>query len=303
MCHQAQGYLHPLYAQSFTDIGEPVVLPKSKGWLIKRRVPHTDYCDAMGPYPLFFCKNWEAVTEDIESIKGEIVSVTLVISPFSPFPSSKIQNYFDIVVSYKDHFILDTQVPLNESISKNKRRNAKRALRNLTVKHRISPNINLDDWVELYSHLIQRHNISGIRAFSRESFMSQISIPNTHFFSVHYQDLMVGGNLFFIQGDVAYAHLSAFTNVGYDLGAAYAVKWVAIQELAKSVRWIEFGGGTRTSDDKLDGLSQFKKGWSNKTEKSIFCGKILQKEIYQRLSEKTGSADISWFPSYRVNEY
>jgi len=39
--NQPEGYLHPLYAQSFTNIGEPLFLPRCKGWLIKRQIPGT----------------------------------------------------------------------------------------------------------------------------------------------------------------------------------------------------------------------------------------------------------------------
>jgi len=298
-----EGYLHPLYAESFSEIGTPLYLPKSKGWLIKRQIPGTNYFDAMGPYPLFFCENWDVLIEDFIGLKNELVSISLVLSPFSDFPINEYQDFFEIFKVYKDHYILDLSLPLNKTISKNKQRNAKRALRNLDVELKVSPNIDLDEWVILYNCLIELHDIDGLRAFSRKSFENQIAIPNTHYFRILHNRKVVGGNLFYIQGDVAYAHLSAFTEEGYELGAAYAVKWVALNHLKKMIRWVNFGGGVDESSEKIGGLDLFKKGWSSSSEKSYFCGKILNKELYEQLSIQKSDNNNQWFPSYRYNDF
>lgn len=291
------GYLHPLYAQSFSEIGEPIFLPKSKGWLIKRHIPGTDYFDAMGPYPLFFCEDYESVLSDFENLKDQLVSISLVIGPFAKFSQQLYKVYFNIFYPYKDHYIFDTQQPLLESISKYSHRDARKALKKVSVAWEIAPNINLDEWVQLYDHLIERHNITGIRAFSRDCFSKQIRIPNTHFFKASHKGKVVAGDLFYIQGDVAYGHLLALSPKGYELGASHAIKWVAIQQLSKTVRWINFGGGT----EKQSGLDSFKKGWSNTTGKSFFCGKILRHEIYQQLALNTDAN--GWFPVYRAGDF
>jgi hypothetical protein len=43
------GYLHPDYAQSLSEFGEPLQLQKSGGWLLERRVDGTQ-SDAMITY-------------------------------------------------------------------------------------------------------------------------------------------------------------------------------------------------------------------------------------------------------------
>jgi len=292
-----EGYLHPLYAQSFSDIGEPIFLPKSKGWLIKRQIPGTDYFDAMGPYPLFFCEVYESVLSDFDDLKDQLVSISMVIGPFAKFPLEMYKAYFDICYPYKDHYILDTRQPLLESISKYSRQDARKALKNVSVAWQIAPNIDLDEWVRLYDHLIKRHNITGIRTFSRNCFSKQIKIPSTHFFKASHKGEVVAGNLYYLQGDVAYGHLLALTPKGYQFGASHAIKWITIQQLSKSVRWIDFGGGT----GKQDGLVSFKNGWSNTTGKSYFCGKILNHEIYQQLALNGNERD--WFPVYRSGDF
>ena len=299
----ADGYLHPLYAQSFSEIGTPIFLPKSKGWLIKRQIPNSPHFDAMGPYPLFFCKDWGSLIEDLEALQDQIISVSLVISPFSVFPQENFKWYFDQFHKYKAHYILDLSLPFNLTISKNKRRNAIRALRKISVDLVKPPNIDLFEWFDLYQNLIKRHQIQGIRAFSQDSFEKQIAIPNTHYFQALYENSVVGGNLFYIQDDVAYAHLSAFTEDGYDKGAPYAIKWVALSHFSDIVRWVNFGGSPNVENGKNSGLDQFKLGWSNRSEYSYYCGKILNYDIYDGLVSSSKTNDMGFFPAYRKGDY
>lgn len=297
------GYQHHLYAKSFSEIGEPLFLHRANGWLIKRQIPNSPLYDAMGPYPLFFCKNWDFLIEEIDSIKDQVLTVALVIGPFEDIPKEAFTHHFDIFQSYKDHYVLDTTLPYHEIISRSHQHAALKSLRKIEVDLQISPNIDIDEWCYIYNKLIQHHNITGIRAFSYESMLNQIAIPNTHYYRALCDGEIIGGNLFFIQNDVAYYHLSCSTETGYKLHANYATIWTAIIDLSKKVRFIGFGGGTKTNDGKLDGLSQFKKGWSSSTKKSFFLGKINNKQQYMDLLENKSISDIAWFPAYRSGEY
>jgi hypothetical protein len=297
------GYLHPKYSESLLNIGQPIYLPRSKGWLIKRSIPGTDYFDAMGPYPLFFCENYQNICDDLDELREELVSVSFVIDPVT-YPLFKYStNCLDVFTAYRNHYLLDLTLPFSETISKNKRRNARRALRILEVDIDQSPFVDVTEWVDLYDCLIKKHQISDLRRFSYETFQKQLSIPGTLFFKAVYQDQIVGGNIFFIQGDVAYSHLSAFTDKGYELGASYAIKWKAIEHLRKFVKIINFGGGVKREKSMTSGLELFKKGWSNRIEAAYLCGKILNPNLYSSITElkyKTGS---QWFPAYREGEF
>ena len=301
--NQPEGYLHPLYAQSFTNIGEPLFLPRCKGWLIKRQIPGTFLYDAMGPYPLFFCEDWQSLIDDLKALADQLISVSFVIGPFSEIPIKTFMEYFDQFYVYKEHYIYDTNLSLTETISKYRIRDARRALRNLTVEHKVSPDINLVEWTNLYNHLIKRHNITGIRSFSKDCFAKQLAIPNTHYFRALLKDEIVGGNIFFIQRNVAYGHLLALTPLGYKLGASHAIKWIAIQDLSNIVRWINFGGGTSRKSEQTTGLDQFKQSWTNTKKETHFCGKIFHNEIYHHLARINGLEDRNWFPSYRYNDF
>jgi hypothetical protein len=292
-------YLHPFYAASFSKYGQPKYLEKSQGWLIERKIKGTAYRDAMGCYPLFLCNNWGNLLDDIQTLQDELISVSLVTSPFGNFDPKELKKYFDIFFPFKDHYVLDLTKPINSSISRRHREYSRSSLRNLTINIQTSPNIDLDEWVALYDCLIKKYNIHGIRKFSRESFAKQVSIPNTYYFRALYDGRAVGGSLFYLQSDVVYGHLAAFTAEGYNLHASYAIIWSAINFFSKLSHWIDFGGGTKTINGAIDGLVLFKKGWSNETRKSYFCGKILNSKIYAKLSEFKGTSNSNWFPAYR----
>jgi len=58
------------------------------------------------------------------------------------------------------------------------------------------------------------------------------------------QGITVGANVIYVQGEFAYTHLSAFSPHGYDLRAAYPVRYVAIEYLVDNkVRWLDLVGG------------------------------------------------------------
>lgn len=300
---EVEGYLNPLYVQSFSEIGEPIFLPRSKGWLVKRQIPGTKYFDAMGPYPLFFCERWDQLPNDLEEIRDEILSFSFVIGPFEEFNFEDYKSYFDICRLYKKHYIYDTKIPLETSVNKYSQRDARRALRDVDIDLVVAPQINLDEWVNLYESLVKRHQVTGIRAFSRESFARQIAIPNTHFFRAWHNNELVAGNLYYIQNNVAYGHLLALTEKGYELGASHAIQWVALQHFRNEVSWVDFGGGTGSSQGNLSGLDKFKMGWSNKIGKSYFCAKILNRKRYAWLVQQSASADDGWFPAYRHGDF
>ena len=300
---QMEGYLHPLYAESFNEISTPLYLPRSKGWLLKRQIPGTSYFDAMGPYPLFFSQNYAALIEDLQALKDQLVSISLVIDPFASIPADAFQNYFDVFKEYKDHYLLDLGLPLNKTLSKNTQKNVRQALRKLEVRQIKAPDINLEEWVRLYDCLIKRHQITGIRAFSRQSFAKQIAIPNTRYFQINHNGSCVGAHLYYIQGNIAYSHLSAFTQQGYDLGAPYAGKWFSINHLQSIVRWVNYGGGTASKNSEISGLDEFKHRWSSTTGKAYYCGKILNRKIYDTIIESKGAVKKDWFPVYRSGDF
>jgi hypothetical protein len=63
---------------------------------------------------------------------------------------------------------------------------------------------------------------------------------------------------------------------------------------------IDFGAGAGATDDPENGLAIFKRGFANRSEPFFLCGKILDSELYDRL---TGTKpDDAYFPAYRRPE-
>lgn len=295
------GYASAEYAASLSEFGQPRHLPRSDGWILERPIGETAHRDGMGPYPLFFCRDWGRLADDVTALAGDLVSIVLVTDPFADVDAVTLHAAFDHVVHFKDHYVADLDQPLASFVSKTHRAKARRALHTVDVGVCECPRERLDDWVRLFSNLTRRHSITGLRGFSRHAFELQLTIPGLVMFEATKDGEVVGLDLWYVQGDVAYGHLAAFSDAGYELDASYATKWTMLQHFAGTVRWIDLAGsaGVRTTDD---GLAAFKRGWSTGTKPVYLCGRVLQPAVYEELSRQRGDGDTTYFPAYRQGE-
>jgi lipid II:glycine glycyltransferase (peptidoglycan interpeptide bridge formation enzyme) len=108
--------------------------------------------------------------------------------------------------------------------------------------------------------------------------------------------------LWYIQGDVAYYHLRAYSPLGYETHCSFAFFWHAIQYfIAGGLKWLNLGAGTRR--DATDGLNRFKRGWSTGTRVAYFCGHIFGMGKCAEAVNATGMATTEYFPAYRMGEF
>jgi len=299
------GYLHPLYARSLSEFGEPVKLAHCGGWLLERSVPNSDLKDATGCYPLFCCMDWTRLGADIEKLKQRYVTISLVVDPFAPATFVDLTRRFQLVQPFKKHFVIDLSDSTDRQIDRHHRYYARRALKQIEVTLVDDPKMHLDDWVSLYQMLIERHRLRGIKAFSRTSFTIQFEVPGLMLFRASRNGRTIGMHLWYVQSGVAYSHLSAFDQEGYSLRASYALHWFAIQEFkqnhARELRWIDLGAGAGARESASDGLSVFKRGWTATEKRKYFCGSIFDPGAYESLT--TGKQnDSNYFPLYRAGE-
>ena len=171
------GYLHPGYAQSLAEFGRPRAMPRCGGWVLERAIEGNSDRDAMGCYPLFCCRDWEKLPRDLEDLGQDLVSVALVTDPFGAYDPDLLEQCFDRVVPFKEHYVVDCSRPVDQSVSRNHQYQARRALKEVRVEPHADPPAFLEEWVALYDTLIRKHALKGIHAFSRRVFAAQLSIP------------------------------------------------------------------------------------------------------------------------------
>jgi len=298
------GYMHPGYAESLSEFGTPRELPRCGGWVLERQIPGFLYRDAMGCYPLFACQDWSKLASDLDNIGDDLVSLALVTDPFGEYEEAYLHRCFDVVIPFKEHFIADLRRPMSEIVSADRRNCARKAFkRGIQVETCVNPMQYIEDWIALYTTLTQRHGIKGINAFSGTAFAKQFSIPGLVALRAVHKEVTVGMELAFIQAQVAYGHLSAYSEVGYELRASCALYWSTIEHLADTVRWLNWGGGAGAKSDGMDGLSQFKRGWSTGTRTVYFCGRIFDHQGYAKIVKAKGIAATDYFPAYRKGEF
>jgi GNAT acetyltransferase-like protein len=289
----ARGYSDGGYAASLAEFGDPRSLPRSGGWLLERPVPDRSATDLVGPYPLFCCPSWDGLAEDIDELEHSAVSVVLVADPLAGVVERDLRRAFpDHVVPFKRHHVRELNEPVN--LPTHHRRHLRRASRALEVEVCTEPLRYLDDWVGLYAGLVERHRLTGIRAFSPTAFRRQLGLPGMIAVRAVRGGESVGMALWLEDAPNAYYHLAAYSPPGYEVSASYALFQLAFDHLRElGVRRVDLGGGTSLEED---GLTRFKRGWANDERVAHLCGRILDRTAY---TELTRAGESQWFPAYR----
>jgi hypothetical protein len=161
----------------------------------------------------------------------------------------------------------------------------------------------VDEWMDLYTNLIRRHNLKGIKAFSRTAFAKQLRVPGIVMFRAVHRGTTNGMQLWYVQGEVGYSHLTAVSPLGYKLRSSYAIYWAAIEHFSNKVSWLDLGAGGGASSASVDSLSEFKRGWSNETRTAYFCGRVFDRKKYDEVVKASGMFSTDYFPAYRKGEF
>ncbi len=258
----------------------------------------------MGAYPYLSCRDWSMISQDIQELDPNLVSVALATDPFGDYDEALLNECFNgSVRRWKEHYVIDLRLPIDEIGSKSRRKNARRSLRKVDVEVVSDPAHWLDEWIFLWSQLVQRHRIFGLRAFSRSAFMKQLAVPGVVVLQAKHHEDIVGAQMYFIDGDIVHSHLSTTTSEGYRLGVTGAMDQFSIAYFADRAHWLNLGGGLGSSKGKLDGLSYYKKSWATNTRWSYFCGHVINRERYDSIVNASGLSPTSYFPLYREGEY
>jgi hypothetical protein len=128
------GYGSAQYAEALAEFGRPRLLPACGGWLLERAVPGQPDRDAMGCYPLFSCRSWGRLGDDLDALRGELVSLVLVADPFGDHDPATLSNTFNAgALAFKQHYAVEVGPPVERLACPHHRRNARKALRMLDV--------------------------------------------------------------------------------------------------------------------------------------------------------------------------
>jgi Acetyltransferase (GNAT) domain len=299
------GYYHPDYAASLAEFGVPRFLAASGGWILQRPIAGTPYWDAMGCYPLFCCSNWSALAQDLEEIGDELTSLVLVTDPFGDYTEDTLRRAFsDLVKPFKKHFVVDLEADAEAFVDPHHRRYARKALTAVSIERCEGTAGHENEWRDLYANLVARHRIRGIARFSDDSFARQLKVPGGIILRALHEGETVGMMWWFVSGNVAYYHLGAYSDTGYELHASFALFWWSI-ELFKTegLRWLNLGAGAGVDNHTTDGLSRFKRGWSTGVRPTYLCGRIFNRVRYEQVVKSKGIQDPVYFPAYRTGEF
>ncbi len=299
------GYSHTDYAASLSEFGSPRLLPRCEGWILQRSIPATPHRDAMGCYPLFMCRDWTRLADDLEDIAGGLVSLVLVTDPFGDYTEEILRHTFeDLATPFKEHFVVDLKASPETFVRPHHQRNARKALQAVLVEKCVEPSRCVEEWNSLYANLVARHDIRGIARFSNSSFALQLRVPGAVMLRATYEGRTVGMTWWFVSGNVGYYHLGAYNDEGYDLGASFALFWRSIELFkGEGLHWLDLGAAAGLGTGTQDGLSRFKRGWADGTRMAYLCGRIFDRARYAQILEAKGIHATDYFPAYRKGEF
>ena len=299
----AVGYAHPAYCASLREFGTPRHLPNADAWILKRDVSGSHARDGMGCYPILACRDWNALPSDIDALRDELVSLVFVTDPFADFDATALGAACDRLIAFKEHMVVDLDRSPDSFISAHHRRNTRKAAQLVEVERCDDPARHADEWIALYANLIATHQIRGIARFSPTALAEQLSVPGIVMFRALRAGETVGMLLWYANERVAYYHLGAYSDAGYELRASFPLFDESIRQFSGQVPWLCLGAGAGATSSSDDGLTRFKKGWATGTRTAYLASRILDQHRYDELVRQSGVPPTAYFPRYRAGEF
>jgi hypothetical protein len=110
--------------------------------------------------------------------------------------------------------------------------------------------------------------------------------------------------LWYVQGKVSYYHLGAYSDLGYELRASFALFSHSVEYFVQhGFEWLNLGAGAGVGLDTDSGLGRFKQGWSTGTRTAYLCGRVFDPKKYEELVMARNTPPTAYFPAYRVGEF
>jgi hypothetical protein len=297
------GYRSRAYAEALGMAEGIIELPASGGQLLTRRLQGRNLTDACGAYPVFSCATPSRLGEDIGGLGDDLVSVTLVADPLTPWDTAALAELFPVMRALADHYVIDLGQPGHRPSSHHRRKLRQAAGHNTEIRIEADPLALAPQWTNLYAVLIGQVGITGLRRFSPEIFRRMLAVPGTVLFTAWDGGTLLGADWYFEDGDRIYAHLSAYAESGYARAVSYPMMDAALRHFAaRGARVLDLGGVPLVEGGGR-GLAQFKQGWSTRTLPCRLCGRVLNPARYAELTAAASPLSAEYFPRYRHGEF
>ncbi|MPZ55013.1 MAG: hypothetical protein GEU91_00675 [Rhizobiales bacterium] len=272
-------------------------------WM-KRPIAGADAFDFTGPYPCVAVADYRALADDVEALRGVGgVSVVFVTNAFDETAVARDLGGLTACKPFKAHNLVQFHKPWRKHLSAHHLRELRLARKGPLVTRISTTTVEYAaTFWPLYQVLVARHGITGIQALSRDIVAAQCVLPGVVAVEVLDGNEVIASSLWVHDEREAHIHLHAQTEKAYALGASYLLYEAALDHFSNCVDQVDLGGGAGLSDDPEDGLSRFKRGWSNATARTYLCGEILDPDRYRFLSETHGTTTSAFFPRYRASE-
>jgi hypothetical protein len=289
-------YAAPAYARVFKDAGEPLWVEAWGAFVLVREIPNGGGYDGLGMYPLAPFRPDADVSAGLAWLKAQgLVSICLVPDPSASPSLAELQAAFELCMPFKTHMLVD--YGRDVVFTKHHQGKIRRAHDKVRVEA-VRLDQHVDAWCELYEVLVDRHDIHGLSALSREAFKRLAEVPGLTAVAAFSEEGVVSMHLWVADPAtrVGYSLLAATNPEGYRRSAAYAVNDASIR-LLSDLKLLNLGGGAGLQADE-DGLTYFKRGFANDSVTAYFCAAILDPDRYAALSGGL-RACATPFPAYR----
>jgi hypothetical protein len=268
---------------------------------IKRPIAGVDAFDFAGPYPCVAVPDYRVLADDIAALRGTGgVSVVFVTNAFDEADVGPALRGLTLCAPFKTHHLVRFDTPWRDHLSAHHLRGLRTAHQeNLATRICTATAAYASIFWPLYRALIARHGIGGIQALSREIVAAQCALPGMVVIEAIDGNEVIASSLWVYDDRDAHLHLHAQSEKAYALRAGFLIYEAALDHFSGRVEQVDLGGGSGLADNPEDGLSRFKRGWSNATAHTYLCGEILDPARYRSLSEARGTVASSFFPQYR----
>lgn len=229
--------------------------------------------------------------------KEKIIAEFIRFHPFNDFPQ-KYNKFLDFNVHDRDVVVCPLDRDIMSSYRSKIRNTIKRASENVTFQE----SQNIDKFIEIYHMTMKKNNADDFYFFDTQLFKKLLALEDVKLYEITSENEIIAMGVFMFGQDLAHYHLSANTDLSYQLNANYVLLnnlFVLAQKLGK--KYFILGGGT--TSDIQDPLLKFKKKFSKDLRAFHIAGSVFNQEVYDKYNAlwlKQSSSDVKYFLKYRL---